>query len=127
MEQSTGYTFSFERLEIWQLSRKLTVSIYKLTLSFPDAEKFGLSNQLRRAAVSVASNIAEGSARKSTKDQAYMIERSFGSCTEIVCQLMIANDLGLINEQQLKEHRLLIEELTNKINAYVRHLRSKST
>ena len=127
MEHGKGYTFSFEKLEIWQLSRTLTKEVYELTSTFPDAERFGLTNQLRRAAVSVSSNIAEGSARKSFKDQAYMIERSYGSCMEIICQLILSKDLNFITEDQYTKTRGLIEELTNKLNAYVRHLRSKST
>ncbi len=64
------YQFPFEKLEIWDLSVKLTVKIYQITASFPPEEKFGMTSQLRRAASSVAANIAEGSGRKSTKDKA---------------------------------------------------------
>lgn len=127
MDKPEKYQFSFEKLDMWQLSRRLTKEIYELTSVFPDEERFGLTNQLRRATVSVSSNIAEGSARKSFKDQAYMMERSYGSCTEIICQLMLPKDLIFITDDQYGEIRDLVEELTNKLNAYVRHLRSKST
>ncbi len=62
------YTFSFERLDVWKKSRLLTKEVYSLTKKFPDDEKFGITNQLRRAVISVCSNIAEGSSRKSKKD-----------------------------------------------------------
>lgn len=123
MNTKNNYKYSFENLEIWQLSRELTKEIYKITLLFPDEERFGLTNQLRRASVSVSSNIAEGSARRSLKDQAYMLERSFGSCTEIVCQLILSKDLNFITAEQYESLRTIIEELTNKLNAYVKHVR----
>lgn len=121
-----NYTFSFEKLEVWQLSKKITINIYHLTETFPDKEKFGLSSQLRRAAVSVSSNIAEGSARKSLKDQAYMMERAFGSAVEIICQLIICCDLKYISNDELQESSVEIEKLTNKLNAYIKQLRRES-
>jgi four helix bundle protein len=66
--------YSFENLEVWQKSRNLVISVYKITAGFPLDEKFGLSSQLRRAAISVSSNIAEGSTRLSKSDQARFIK-----------------------------------------------------
>jgi len=63
------YTFSFERLDVWNKARLLTKKIYQLTMNFPDSEKFGLTNQLRRAVISISSNLAEGTSRISRKDQ----------------------------------------------------------
>jgi len=65
------YTYSFEKLEVWKLARELVKEIYRLTEKFPSEEKFGLIGQLRRASVSVSSNLAEGSSRKSAKEQAH--------------------------------------------------------
>ena len=123
--RETNYIFSFEKLEVWQLSKKITIDIYQLTEKFPDKEKFGLSSQLRRAAVSVSSNIAEGSARKSLKDQAYMMERAFGSAVEIICQLIICYDLKYISSEDLQKNRIEIEKLTNKLNSYIKQLRNR--
>jgi hypothetical protein len=67
----TMYTFSFERLEVWNKSRLLTKRTYKVTQNFPDSEKFGIVSQLRRSVISICSNIAEGSSRRSKKDQAH--------------------------------------------------------
>ena len=73
----------FKELEIWKRSRIFCSKIYSLTNNFPDSEKFGLTNQLRRASVSVPSNIAEGSSRKSNKDFSRFLEITLGSCYEI--------------------------------------------
>mgnify|MGYP000845477228 CR=1 FL=1 len=93
----------FKDLEIWKLSRKFCSDIYIITSSFPDSEKFGLTNQLRRASVSVPSNIAEGCSRSSNKDFSRFLEIAIGSIYEIETQLLIAFDLGYINQIKLDE------------------------
>ena len=82
--------FNFEKLEVWNRSIEFADLIYSLTRSFPDEERFGLTNQMRRAAVSVSSNIAEGSARSSRPDFARFLEMATGSLFEIVSQATIA-------------------------------------
>jgi len=77
------YNYSFEKIEVWQLAKQLTVIIYKLTTNFPDEEKFGLTSQLRRASVSVPSNIAEGNSKSSLKEKAYFTEIAFSSLMEV--------------------------------------------
>lgn len=111
------YVYSFEKLEVWKLSRFLTVEIYKLVKSFPREEIYGLSSQIRRASLSVASNIAEGSSRVSNKDKAHFSVMAFSSLMETLNQLIIANDLHYINDEKLLELRLKITELSNKLNA----------
>jgi len=93
----------FKDLEIWKLSRQLCSQIYLTTFNFPDNEKFGLTNQLRRASVSVPSNIAEGCSRSSDKDFSRFLEIAIGSLYEIETQLLIAFDLGYINQTKLDE------------------------
>ena len=93
----------FKDLEIWKLSRQFCSQIYIVTSSFPDSEKFGLINQLRRASVSIPSNIAEGCSRSSNKDFSRFLEIAIGSIYEIETQLLIAFDLGYINQQKLDE------------------------
>jgi four helix bundle protein len=110
--------FSFEKLEIWQLSRMLSIKIYKITSEFPKEELYGLTSQLRRAAVSVSSNIAEGNSRLSQKDKAHFIEVAFSSLMEIMNQLIISKDLDFITEEDLNTFRKDIGELSNKINAF---------
>ena len=93
----------FKDLEIWKLSRKFCSEIYNITLNFPESEKFGLTNQLRRASVSVPSNIAEGCSRSSNKDFSRFLEIAIGSIFEIETQLLISFDLGYINQIMLDE------------------------
>jgi len=116
------YQYNFEKLEIWQLSRLLVKKIYLTTNSYPEIEKFGLTNQLRRASVSISSNIAEGNGRTSNKDKARFIEFSYSSLLEVINQLILSNDLGFIDDEILKEYRDNINELSNKLNAFHRKL-----
>jgi len=110
------YTFSFERLEVWIKSRLLTKKIYKLTQQFPDYEKFGLAGQLRRAIISVCSNIAEGSSRKSKKDQGHFYNLAFSSLMETLNQLIISYDLDYIDSQLLSESRNEIHIISKMLN-----------
>ena len=99
----------FKQLEIWKRGRFFCTEVYSITGNFPNEEKFGLTNQLRRAAVSIPSNIAEGSSRKSNKDFSRFLEIAIGSAYEIETQLLISSDLGFITEEKLPP-------LINKIN-----------
>ena len=103
--------FSFENLEVWQKSRSLVQLVYKLTDSFPDGEKFGLTSQVRRASVSVSSNIAEGSSRWGRKDKARFYEIAYGSLIEVLNQLILANDLQFISDNDLDRIRPQIIEI----------------
>jgi len=112
------FTFGFEKLEIWQLSRMLSIKIYKVTSAFSRDELYGLTSQLRRAAVSVSSNIAEGNSRLSQKDKAHFIEMAYSSLMEVMNQLIISKDLDFLSEEELNTFREDIGELSNKINAF---------
>ncbi|MDO5972523.1 four helix bundle protein [Flavivirga aquimarina] len=105
-------TFSFEKLSVWQKSRKLAVKTYKLTKLFPDDERFGLISQMRRCAVSISSNIAEGTGRHSAKDKARFTEIAFSSALELLNQIIISNDLELLSNEAYKNVRQDISEIT---------------
>ena len=111
------YLFAFEKLDVWRLSIKLAKSIYQTAITFPETEKFGLTNQIRRASVSISSNIAEGSARKSSKDQARFYEIAFGSLMEVTSQLILAVELEYISAETINEIRPKIDEIANMLNA----------
>jgi four helix bundle protein len=113
------YTFSFERLDVWNKSRIFTKNIYKLTATFPDSEKFGIIGQLRRAAISVCSNIAEGSSRKSKKDQSHFYNIAYSSLTETLNQLIISNDLGYLERAMLQELRNDIHTISLMLNRLI--------
>ena len=97
--------YTFEKLDVWQDSRKLIKRVYQITQSFPVEEKYGLTSQIRRAAVSITSNLAEGSSRQSLKDQARFSILSYGSLMEVLNQLIIAVDLQYLDEESLKTIR----------------------
>lgn len=111
------YVYSFEKLEVWQLSRKLCANIYTITRGFPKEEMYGLSSQVRRTSISVASNIAEGTSRSTDKDKAHFSTLAFSSLMEVLNQLIIGNDLGYLENDKLLELRNAINELGNKLNA----------
>lgn len=111
-----NYQFSFEKLEVWQLARILTIDIYRQTAKFPHDEKYLLISQLRRAAVSVASNLAEGSTRIQAKDKAHFTTVAFSSLMEVLNQLIIAVDLGYLNEKDLNKYRKQVQTLAIKLS-----------
>ncbi|MGN6165762.1 MAG: four helix bundle protein [Flavisolibacter sp.] len=111
------FVYAFEKLEVWQDARKLAVLLYKVAGKFPVEEKFGVVSQIRRAAIAVASNIAEGSGRKTIKDQSHFYHIAYSSALEVLNQLIISHDLGFISTGDFTECRMFIEKVTNKINA----------
>ena len=96
------FQFQFEKLNAWQEARKLVVNVYRLLDKFPKTENYALCDQLRRAAISVPSNIAEGTGRMAVKEQIHFLEIAFGSLMEVYCQLQIAVDLGYISDEELR-------------------------
>jgi four helix bundle protein len=102
-----GETFRFERLEVWDRAMAWTRRVYAATASFPPAERFGLTSQLRRAAVSVPSNIAEATGRLSSTEFVRFLEIAYGSLMEAVCQCRLAADLGYLPSE---EHATLRSE-----------------
>ena len=112
-----GYLFAFERLEVWQLARKFFKQAYTIIDTYPSSERYNLVDQIRRAATSIALNLAEMTSRSSYKEQAHYSEIAYGSTIEVYCSFLLSYDLGYINEQQLEELKEKISELSNKINA----------
>ena len=88
----------FRELDVWQLAMQLARAVYELTAAFPREERYGLTAQLQRAAVSIPSNIAEGNARSSLKDYARFVSMALGSTAEVQTQLLLSRDLGLAAE-----------------------------
>ena len=108
--------YSFETLKAWQEARKLVVSVYRLLDTFPKFENYALCDQIRRAIVSVPSNLAEGSSRVSLKEQIHFIEISYGSLMEAYNQLIIAVDLNYIDEQHLADLKPSIDSVAKLLN-----------
>lgn len=93
--------FRFEKLEVWQLARRFNQRVYQAVKTFPAEERFALSSQLRRASVSISSNIAEGAGRNSDSDFAHFLEISYASLMEVVSQLFLAHDEGYLDQASL--------------------------
>jgi four helix bundle protein len=104
--------YSFEKLECWQHARKLAVWTYTVTKALPMEEKFGIVSQMRRAAISVASNIAEGTSRKTAKDQSNFSTIAYSSTIELLNDLIITNDLEYLSNEKYEEGRAMIEQQT---------------
>lgn len=109
--------FSFEKLKFWNDLRVFIKTIYELTKEFPDVERFGLVSQLRRACVSVSSNLAEGSSRTSSKDQAHFTQLSYSSLMEFLSQIIVSKDLNYLTQDKCQQLRIQIENLSRPLNA----------
>lgn len=108
--------YSFEKLKVWEDIRGLIRLVYEETKKFPGEEKFGLVMQLRRAAISVSSNIAEGSSRMTSKDQAYFYNTSYSSLMEVLSQIIVSNDLDYLENEKYENMRVLIEKISQQIS-----------
>lgn len=112
-----------DRLEVIKQIRGLVVAVYTATDAFPSAEQFGLSSQMRRAAVSIGSNVAEGSGRHSDRDFARFLDIADGSAAELWFQIHVALDLGLIDDDV--RQRILMQ--LQSIRRRIRHLKARLT
>lgn len=117
---------SFRDLVAWQRSIDLSIAVYALTLNFPESEKFGLSSQMRRAAVSVASNVAEGYGRSSTGEYLQFLGHARGSNSELETQLVIAKALSFGRESEIERTQKICDECGRLIGAIMRAVRAKS-
>ena len=109
--------YGFEKLEVFQDARIYVRQVYLLTSTFSEKEKYGLCSQLQRAAVSIVSNIVEGTSRASNKEKERFIEIAYGSLLETFCQFQIAVDLDYIQQPQLDELQIQIDKIANKLSA----------
>jgi four helix bundle protein len=109
--------YSFEKLTAWQDAKELALLIFVVTKSFPDEEKFGIISQIRRASISVCCNLSEGTSRWSNKEKNRFLEISFGSLMEVLNCALIASKLNYLNTNTLNDIRILIDKISNKINA----------
>ena len=109
-------TFSFEKLNAYASARELVKEIYELQRQFPKEEVYALGSQVRRAAVSITANIAEGCGRSSNKEKVHFIEIAFGSMTEVFSELLTAQDLGYLTEEAINNIRPHFSKLAKIIS-----------
>src|SRR3954447_10495856 len=116
---SKGPVKSFEDLEVWQLGKQLSVLAYKITENFPEREIYGITNQIRRAAISVPANIAEGFGRYHYMDRIKFFLNARGSLNELKSHLLISQELGFATAPILTDVFPLIESLSVKLNNFI--------
>ena len=117
--------FNHKKLDVWKMSVSFVTMIYELTRDFPKSEVYGITNQLRRAAVSIPSNIAEGASRDSAKDKKRFYEIAWSSLVEIDTQLEISKRLNYVNTQTNSEY-LHVEEMMNSLFATLTKLKERT-
>lgn len=117
----------YRDLKVWQRAHQLVLTIYAETESFPQAERFGLTSQIRRAAVSIPANIAEGCSRGTDKETAYFFQISLGSAAELSYELLLAHDLGYLQQEKFQ---VLAEEVnagSRMLNVLTQRFRASLT
>lgn len=113
-----------KKLNVWKSAIELAVEIYVITQSLPEQEKYNLTNQMRRAAISVASNIAEGAARKTKKEFIQYLHMAQGSLSELDTQLEIARRLKYVPEDKASSVDMLMEKIDKMLSGLIKHQQS---
>jgi four helix bundle protein len=116
---------NYRELLVWQKSYRLCIEVYKITRGFPKEEKFGLTSQIRRAAVSVPSNIAEGYGRKTTPEYIRALYVAYGSHCELETQMLLSGDLGYIQAEEMNRIQEGIAEIERMLKALIKSLQGK--
>jgi four helix bundle protein len=117
--------FFYKKLEAYKIAKDFTIYVYSLLKKFPPYEQYALCDQLRRAAVSIPSNIAEGMGRMAVKERIHFLEISYASIMEVICQLDISLSLGYIDESDLKQAEIKAETLTRVMSGLRKSLSEK--
>jgi four helix bundle protein len=116
---------NYRELIVWQKSYQLCIEIYRITKDFPREEKFGLTSQIRRAVVSVPSNIAEGYGRKTTPEYIHALYVAYGSNCELETQILLSRDLGYIEVEDMRRLQENIGEVERMLKALIKSLEKK--
>lgn len=117
---------NYQELRVWEKAYNLSLEVYRLTKRFPDEEKYGLSLQLRRSAVSIPSNIAEGYGRKTTPEYIHQLYIAYGSYCELETQMRLAGDLGYIDDKQKEKVLDSGKEVERMLKALINSLEKKN-
>jgi len=116
---------SYKELKVWQKAYNLCIKIYKITKTFPKEELYGLTSQIRRAAVSVPSNIAEGYGRKTTPEYIRSLYIAYGSSCELETQILLSGDLGFMKAEALNELQADLGEVERMLKALIKAVENK--
>ena len=116
---------NYKELKVWQRSYQLCLDIYKITKGFPKEEIYGMISQIRRAALSVPCNIAEGYGRKTTLEYIHSLYIAYGSNCELETQILVSGDLGYMKAEELKKLQSDIGEVERMLKALIKSLENK--
>ena len=116
---------NYKELNVWQKSYEFCLKVYRITAKFPNEERYGLSSRIRRSAVSISSNIAEGYGRKTTLDYIRMLYISYDSVCELETQILLAGDLGFIEIGELGTAKKDIAEIERMLKVLIKSLENK--
>lgn len=114
----------FHELQVWDKAHKLVISVYMATASFPKEELYGLTSQMRRAAISIPSNLAEGCGRNTQAELAQFSQIAMGSASELEYQLLLAHDLNYLSETDYQTLKSGLTEVRKMLNSFIRIVRS---
>ena len=117
---------NFKQLKVWEKAHSLVLEIYRTTHQFPTEERFGLTSQLRRAAASVPSNIAEGCGREGERELSRFVSIAAGSASEVEYQLLLARDLGYLNNEQHQALDRYVNEVKRMLVSFLQKLTANS-
>jgi len=124
-EDSSEMLKNYKELKVWQKSYQLCLDIYKITKGFSKEERYGLTSQIRRSAVSIPSNIAEGYGRKTTPEYIRFLYIAYGSTCELETQILLTGDLGYIKSKHLMEVQKDLAEVERMLKALIKSLENK--
>lgn len=113
---------SYKDLDVWKKAYKFCIQIYNLTKSFPEEERYGLASQMRRAAVSIPCNIAEGYGRRTKKEYIQFLYVAYGSVCELETQTMLVSDLGYINSEIMTSFQQDFRDVERMLKALIKSL-----
>ena len=116
----------FRNLTVWEKAHQVTLAIYRATMNFPQDERYGLTNQMRRAAVSVPTNIAEGCGRETDNELARFLYIAMGSASELEYQLLLAHELDFLNAKLYQQINSDLVEVKKILNTFIQKLKAKS-
>ncbi len=112
----------FKELKVWQKAHQLALKVYKTTQHFPVDERYGLISQIRRAVVSIPTNIAEGCGRQGNRELAHFLSMAAGSSSEVDYQLLLARDLTYLSDVDYREYQAAVAEIRRMLYAFIRKL-----
>ena len=116
----------FRGLKVWEKAHQLTLSVYRVSVRFPTDERYGLTSQLRRAAVSIPANIAEGCGRRGDREMSRFLQISMGSASELEYHLLLAHDLGHLDNQTHRELEERTTEVKRMLSSFLQKLNADS-